>query len=417
MALRTWKNPIDGFWDVPNNWVGDLLPLEGDDVLISFANDDITTEHRTGNTSLNEFTSDEAFVLSGGTLTVANTVSINNTFTLSGGTANFNGLSSSVNSLNFTNGFIGGEGNLTLNGPSTWSRGTMSGTGRTIVASGATLNMEGTTQKALNRTLDNQGTITYQGSDLRLGDIINNQGQFNSIGGGGFFGTSANSAFNNQGNFNRSGAGTTSFSRIAFNNSGTVTVTEGTLDLQGGGTHSGDFIGAGTLQLSSGTHTFITDSLLTNNVRITNSDSTTAAVIFNVDFNTGINTNLNFTNGFIGGGGNLTLNGPSTWSRGTMSGTGRTIVASGATLNMEGTTQKALNRTLDNQGTITYQGSDLRLGDIINNQGQFNSIGGGRWLCTNSRHDSPEWRYSYFQYCSRHTGRRSCGFWNLRQQY
>ena len=210
MALRTWKNANNGFWDISNNWVDDILPLDGDDVLISFDNADITTEHRFGNTSLNQFTSDEAFVLSGGSLSL-------------------NGLSSINTNFSFINGFIGGEGTLTLNGSSSWSGGTMQGSGTTIVASGASLNIEEGFQ-LLARTLDNQGTINFQTTELQFssGGIINNQGEFNSIGPSQFATTAGRGVliFNNEGIFNRSGEGTTFFldntfsirvGRVAFN--------------------------------------------------------------------------------------------------------------------------------------------------------------------------------------------------------
>ncbi|MDJ0689782.1 MAG: hypothetical protein QNJ41_14860 [Xenococcaceae cyanobacterium MO_188.B32] len=240
MALRTWKNANNGFWDISNNWVDDISPLEGDDVLISFANDDITTEHRFGNTSLNQFTSDEAFLLSGGRL-------------------NLSGLSIVNGNFSFTGGILDGEGTLTLNGPSSWSGGSMFGSGTTIVASGASLNIEEGSQ-LLARILDNQGTINFQTTELQFGSggIINNQGEFNSIGPSQFATTAGRGVptFNNEGIFTRSGSGTTFFldntvsirvGRVAFNNSGTVNVTEGTLALEGGGTHSGEFIGEGTL--------------------------------------------------------------------------------------------------------------------------------------------------------------------------
>ncbi|MDJ0689781.1 MAG: hypothetical protein QNJ41_14855, partial [Xenococcaceae cyanobacterium MO_188.B32] len=267
-----------------------------------------------------------------------------------------------------------------------------SNTGSTIVASGASLNIEGSDSKRLSSyTLDNQGTINFQTTELQfsLGGIINNQGQFNSIGPGEFGGRTdqGSGTFNNQGIFTRSGEGSTIFSfnrnsNVAFNNSGIVNVTEGTLALSSLdtiNTHSGEFIGEGTLEFGRvrGTHNFIENSSLTvNNVRITG-----ATANFNGTHDTGVNTNFSLIGGTIAGEGTLTLNGPSSWSGGTMGGsnTGSTIVASGASLNIEGSDSKRLRSyTLDNQGTINFQTTQLQFGGgIINNQGQFNSIGPG----------------------------------------
>lgn len=178
--------------------------------------------------------------------------------------ARFNGdVNTGVNtnfSFNNASAFIRGEGTLTLNGSSVWSGGSMIDTGRTVVASGTTLNIEGTSNKFLSRTLDNLGSITYQGSNFNFNfggvnsvAILNNEGEFNSIGEGDFDSSSGDgnlNVFNNQGNFNRSGVGTTIFSSVAFNNSASVAVTQGTLDLQGGYVQT-----AGTTLLNGGTLT------------------------------------------------------------------------------------------------------------------------------------------------------------------
>ncbi|WP_197480170.1 MULTISPECIES: hypothetical protein, partial [unclassified Anabaena] len=103
-ATRTWKTAVDGFWDVSSNWTDNQPPQTGDDVNISFASHNITTTHRTGNTSLNDVISDEALVVSGGALTV-NNLAVNNTLTLSGGTLAFNGTTASeVNNLTISAG-------------------------------------------------------------------------------------------------------------------------------------------------------------------------------------------------------------------------------------------------------------------------------------------------------------------------
>jgi RHS repeat-associated protein len=86
VAKLTWIKLDDGFWDNPDNWQDGLLPgplTAGDDVLIDVSGD-ITTIHRTGESSINRLDSEEAFTNSGGTLT-ANVIDVNNTFTMAGG--------------------------------------------------------------------------------------------------------------------------------------------------------------------------------------------------------------------------------------------------------------------------------------------------------------------------------------------
>jgi hypothetical protein len=79
-------------WEDNLNWVGNVLPANGDNVVIP----DVaaTTIVRLGGDAwptrdwhISSLTSDEAFAFSGGTLTVDSTVQVNNTFTMNGGGA------------------------------------------------------------------------------------------------------------------------------------------------------------------------------------------------------------------------------------------------------------------------------------------------------------------------------------------
>ena len=67
------------------NWVGGVLPGPGDDVVINAAAG-VTVVHSGGNDSVKSLVSANALALSGGTLTVADTIKVNNTFTINGGT-------------------------------------------------------------------------------------------------------------------------------------------------------------------------------------------------------------------------------------------------------------------------------------------------------------------------------------------
>lgn len=64
MVLRNWTAPVNGNWSERLNWTGQEIPQNGDDVVISFANDNITTTLSTTFT-LNNFTTDEDFQISG----------------------------------------------------------------------------------------------------------------------------------------------------------------------------------------------------------------------------------------------------------------------------------------------------------------------------------------------------------------
>ena len=74
-----------GFWDQATNWENNTLPTANDDVLLDFPGA-ATVVFRTGTATIRSLTSAKPFTITGGTLTVTQTVQINNTFTLAGGT-------------------------------------------------------------------------------------------------------------------------------------------------------------------------------------------------------------------------------------------------------------------------------------------------------------------------------------------
>ena len=75
-----------GDWATPANWSTGLLPGTNDDVVINPADPAAIITHGSGAHTIQSLTSQRAFQLTGGSLTVSNTVQINNDFTLAGGT-------------------------------------------------------------------------------------------------------------------------------------------------------------------------------------------------------------------------------------------------------------------------------------------------------------------------------------------
>ena len=82
-ATVTWIGG-SGDWNTATNWSIGALPGTNDNVVIG-AGASITVTHSAGTHTVNSVQSQQAFVLSGGSLTVSNTFQASNTFTLSGG--------------------------------------------------------------------------------------------------------------------------------------------------------------------------------------------------------------------------------------------------------------------------------------------------------------------------------------------
>ena len=347
----------------------------------------------------------------GGTANLTgNYICTNNTLILSGGTANFNGTGTVTPALlNQDGGALGGGQMVTVLSQMNWSGGTMTGSGRTIIPPGVTLNIINTVSLTGGRTLENGGTLLWTGGNIGSGNavvITNRPGALFEVrnAAGLNYTANASSRFDNAGTFRKSvNAGTTTvFPGMTFNNYNTVEIQAGTLALSGGGTHSGAFdVAAGTtLHLSGGTHTASLGSSITGAGNLTlNVVTATLAGLVNVggmntfdggtanltgnyictnntlilsggtaNFNgTGTVTPalLNQDGGALGGGQMVTVLSQMNWSGGTMTGSGRTIIPPGVTLNIINTVSLTGGRTLENGGTLLWTGGNIGSGNAV----------------------------------------------------
>lgn len=359
----------------------------------------------------------------GDTLTVAGTTSAG-LLNMSGGSATFNG-ATSLTGLSMTGGTLGGSGNVNVSGATTWSGGSMGGTGATTANGG--LNINGAV--TLNRTLSNSGTGTWQGT----GDI-GGTGTFNNLGSASLAITNNQSmmvTFNNGGNVTKSSTGTTQFS--AYTHNGGVLTLAGTVNINAFNLGGGTLNGGGAVNVATGfnwtggimggTGTTVTngsllingpvvlDRTLNNNgsgvwqgansiggtgtfnntglaaLDITNNQSigatfnnagtvnktSTGTTTFTTFNQTGGTTTsagpitvdtLNLSGGLIDGSSNIGVGTAFNWTGGGMGGTGTLTVNDGLTINGA----VSLDRTLNNTGNATWQGTgDITGGGTFNN--------------------------------------------------
>jgi hypothetical protein len=273
----------------------------------------------------------------------------------------------------------------------------MSGTGKTIIASAASLSLSGSSHY-LQRVLQNDGTAAWTGGDVRpTSGTFNNNGSFtaNSDGPLNYLGESGVNAFNNAGSFTQQGTGVATFGRynadVSFNNSGTAVVAAGTLDCDTGGAHSGHFtVASGATLRLQGTHTFdvMADiagpggvSVPSGTTTINGSFVTTASLVISggtVNANAALTLpSITLSSGELKGSGDVTISGTMNWSYGTMSGTGKTIIASAASLSLSGSSHY-LQRVLQNDGAATWTGGDVRPNSgTFNNNGSFTANSDG----------------------------------------
>jgi len=337
-----WTNLAGGDWDVARNWTPNLAPGSNDTAII------IASATVTLNTS-----ADCADVT----------------------------LGSALSSPTLT-----GSGTLKVRGAFSWTSGSMSGNGRTIIEPGATLTIANPVAVLLNtRTLENGGTALWTGAGifvLNSGAVLTNRAgaSFHVLNAAAVVANAGSSRIDNAGTFQKFGnIGTTTVpGGVSFNNYGTVEIQTGTLNLGGGGTHtaSSSMTGAGHLTFSGGTATLAGLVKVTGNHTFSGSATinftgnyicmdNTVTISGNPTVNfsgTGLVSPavLNFINGTLTGTSTVTVNNTMNWTAGAMSGSGRTIIAAGAALNAANPSIIILSsRTLENGGTVLWTGGGI----------------------------------------------------------
>ena len=323
----------------------------------------------------------------------------------------------------------------------TWIGGSLQWGGTITIAASATLIISGDNDKTfIGCTLNNSGTATWSGS----GRIVSLDGTIygapnniiNNLSGGTFeaqstavirrdYFSAPSLIFNNAGTFRKTGTGTTNtFPYVTanwdslFNNSGTVEVLSGTLNV-------GNFNNAGTvrvqggsLELGSGNSSGVFDVQPAGTLNFIYG-------FYAHELNGATFTNLGsviFSGGTVGFGADTTIPGAVTlssgsiwgtnevtfqtltWTGGTLGG-GVTTIAPGGTLAVSGSNDKTLGCTLNNHGAATWTGS-----------GTFYSDGATFYNATNGtfdvRTDSTYTRISpsvYSSFINLGTFRKSAG--------
>ncbi len=320
-----------------------------------------------------------------GTLSVPSGASVNvESYLTVNGTATIEG-----SSYLKTGGTLDGSGQVQIsNGASLdWSGGSLSTTS-TTVNSGGTLIISGSENKTFRSSaghIYNYGTIRWTGTGYIRGsdseiqnyegalfDIQNDAKMEYDIGGGSYF------DLVNAGTIRKTaGAGTFDFDYVKITNSGTVESQSGIISCDEGGTHTGTFTASSdaAITFNGGTHTVAEGVAFTGAGSINLSDGamTVSGTTNGATMASGLT--FNYTGGLLEGSGKLTVNGIMNWSGDGEYRLANTTIASGAVLNIIGSTDRKFRSTsgpISNDGTINWTGSGKIRGSdksIQNNSG------------------------------------------------
>ncbi|WP_121988740.1 LEPR-XLL domain-containing protein, partial [Nitrospira lenta] len=371
-TTNNWINAAGGNWSVGANWSRGVAPTTVDIVGV--------TLDGTYTVTMDVSSTITGLVL-GGSLGTQSLAIGAQSLSLSG--INNPSLVGAHGILSLSSGTLSRAGEVDINGAINWAGGTIGGTGFVVLGQTGTMAVTGNAHTLIG-TFENQGTTTWSASNITMsGSTFLNKGSVLattapsttlSMQGGVTGGTNS---FINQGILQKQGTGTlgvtTSSTAVNFDNSGLVDVQAGTFNLEQGSASHGQFnIASGaTVAFSGGrTYTFLTGTTVTGPGAVqVNNDN----LVVNADLSI---ANLSLSSGSVGGTGTLTLMGASTWSGGTLSGTGRTLIASTGSLDI--TSGVTLSRVLENQGTATWTAGGLQFnsGQLLNT-GTFSANSAG----------------------------------------
>ena len=359
---------------------------------VAFFNTASTLDSGTGTLNLNGGSYAGAMTLQGGnvrlnigTHTFADGTTIAGQLNVAGGTASF-GTVTANGLVNYTGGGLNvttGD-TLTLNAGMNWASNIgISGPGAITLPAGQAVAMTGNFDHALsNVTFNNNGTVTSQigGASLLINDnsVFNNNGVYRFLGGDLISRNSGTGTFNNNGEIEVGGAFTATFNNGAFFNAGgTLDSGAGTLNLNSGGTYTGNLtLDGANVRMNAGTHNIADGVTITGILNVTGGTASFGSVTAN-----GL---VNYVSGGfnVTAGDTLMLNAGMNWSSNIgISGPGAITLPAGQIMAMTGNFDHALsNVTFNNNGTVTSQigGASLLINDssVFNNNGIYRFQGG-----------------------------------------
>ena len=355
--------------------------------------------------------------LAGGTLTLGPGFqggTITN-LTLLGGTLNGNYTVSGTFNLN--GGATAGSLTVAKGGTLNWSAGSVGG--QLNIATNGQLNLIGASTMFIGGTLTNAGTVTWTGGTLDLDYCYYKPGPVVNLASGVWnlesdqtltyrCSPGTNLYFLNYGLVQKLANTGSSYFSIPFDNLGTVTAAEGTINFNNGGLLDGAFnaVPGGSILFSSGSFSYTTPPVLTGSVQLTGGTLTLVndlipdlqlaggTLTLGPGFQGGTITNLTLLGGTLNGNytvsgifnltggttaGSLTVAGGGTlnWSAGSVG--GPLTIATNGVLDLLGASTMYLGGTLTNAGTVNWTGGTISLDYCYYNPGPLVNLVSGVW--------------------------------------
>ncbi len=376
LCTDTWTGASEGTWQTVTNWSTGKAPTSTDVACIGTGT---TVNVTAGSNQAGVLLDKGTLVISEGSLEVVSSLE-----------------ASSVASLILSGGALTGAATVSVSGSFSWSgESTMSGSGSTVLkpaVSGSIAITNGFHECRLTgRSLVNEGTLTFGGFTEALfseGARLANAGTLKVNSGAGISigiaeGSKVAPSIVNTGTFEKTeGEGTTRVVPV-FENRGTATAKTGSLAFKGGGSSNSAGVwsasegaslvfGAGSFSLTGGKWS---GPVAINGANVTAEGVEGPTAKVTVDLGESVPqgtlsiskgsmtvSSLLLKESTLTGAGTLNVSSSLTWgAKGTMSGSGKTVLGSGGSGTVEGVSGAEnpllTERTLVNEGTLTFSGS------------------------------------------------------------
>ena len=238
----TWTGGSSGDWNTAGNWQGGAVPNSSDDVIVGSGS---TVTISSGSTSIDALISVAGTlqISPGASLTLAAASSVAGTLIMEGST-----LQNAVG--------------LTVTGTLDWYDGTITGAGSTSISSSGSLvigdgSISSPVGRVLDQALSNSGTLSWTASRSTTatanGALNNQSANFTVTGSGGLSASGTAPTFTNSGTISLNAGGATFPLALPVTNSGTLSVTSGTLAATASITSTGSvMIGSGATLSDTG---------------------------------------------------------------------------------------------------------------------------------------------------------------------
>ena len=384
LCTDTWTGPSEGLWTTASDWSSGSVPTSSDVACIGAGK---LVDVAEGANQVGVVQGEGGLEVAGGVLEVSSALE---TSTLRSLTVRSGGVLTGAATVAVSGSFV-------WKGTSGGPYSTLSGSGKTVIESGASAVLEREALHLEGRVLVNEGTMTWERAEIVMFETaeLENKGLLRDHGlfGSGIFAFGESPAsLVNTGTFEKTGEEPVSSISVPFINRGAVQVAAGELALEDGGVGEGAgcawspssgaavTFARGSFTMAgcswSGAINITSATVATENVTTSAVQLTMPGGVISVGGSLSVNS-LSLSGGEVLGGGTLTIAHSLSWSgsSGPMAGSGTTVLAGGATATL--TNDRMFldgKRRFVNEGTMTLVGAELLMAEeaVFENNGKFN---------------------------------------------